>query len=119
MFKKDMGDLLIEAGLITPDQRDVCSVESTESGAPITDCLLAKKIITPEALAEALAAYVKVSYVDKVTDKIADINLLGRIPLKFLRENEVMPVVIDGKTVILTANPLMFQPIDSLCCIDS
>lgn len=114
MFKKDVGDLLLEAGLITSEQRDTCSLESKESGAPITDCLLAKKIIMPESLAEALAAYVKVPYVDKVTDKIADINLLGRIPLKFLRENEVMPVVIDNKTVILTANPMQFQPIDEL-----
>lgn len=114
MFKKDLGDLLLEAGLINSEQRDVCNLESVESGAPITDCLLAKKIITPEALAQALATYMKVPFVDKVTDKIADINLLGRIPLKFLRENEVMPVMIDGKILILTANPVQFQPIDEL-----
>lgn len=114
MFKKDVGDLLLEAGLITKEQRDTCSLESAESGALISDCLLAKKIITPEALAQAFANYVKVPYIDKITDKIADINLLGRIPLKFLRENEVMPVMINGKPIILTANPMRFQPIDEL-----
>ncbi len=114
MFKKDVGDLLIEAGLITSEQRDICKTESDESGAPIAECLLAKKIITPQALGKALAQYVGVAYIDSVTDKLADINTLGRIPLKFLRENEVMPVNIDGNITILTANPLHVQPIDEL-----
>jgi general secretion pathway protein E len=114
MFKKDVGDLLIEAGLITTDQRDQCEKESNESGAAITECLLAKKIITPEALAKALAAYVGAPYIDAVTDKMADITTLGKIPLKFLRENEVMPVILDGKITTLTSNPMHFQPIDEL-----
>lgn len=109
-----MGDLLLEAGLITEEQRTICKTESDESGAPITECLLAKKIITPKALAQALADYVGVAYIDVINDKLADINTLGKIPLKFLRENEVMPVNIDGNLTILTANPMDFAPIDEL-----
>ena len=35
-------------------------------------------------------------------------------PLKFLRDNEVMPIMMDGKIYILTANPFDFQPLDEL-----
>ena len=53
-------------------------------------------------------------YVDAVTDKMADLDLLAKVPLKFLRDNEVMPIMIDGNIVILTANPFDFQPLDEL-----
>lgn len=45
---------------------------------------------------------------------MADLNLLGKVPLQFLRDNSVMPVVINGNTVILTDDPTKFQPLDEL-----
>lgn len=114
MLKKNVGDLLVQEGILTPEQYEQCKQESVASEKQFIKCLMEKQVITPEALAKAFSVYVQVPYVDKITDKMADITVLGKIPLKFLRENEVMPALLEGKLVILTANPMYFQPIDEL-----
>lgn len=106
--------MLIESGSVTKEQYEECKQEAKALSKEVTQCLLDKKILTPEALATALSAYVDVPYVEKITDKMADVTILGKIPLKFLRENTVMPVLLDGKLTILTANPMHFQAIDDL-----
>lgn len=114
MLKKTIDQMLIEAGLVTQEQYEQSKQEAHASGKDIIKILLEKKIITPESYAKVLSQYVDVPYIDKITEKMADITILGKIPLKFLRENEVMPVIIDGQTTILTSNPIYFQPIDDL-----
>lgn len=114
MLKKSLSDTLIESGLVTKEQYEECRQEAKALSKEVTQCFLDKKIITPEALAKALSTYVDAPYVEKITDKMADVTVLGKIPLKFLRENEVIPVLLDGKLVILTANPMHFQAIDDL-----
>ncbi len=114
MLKKNVGDVLVEAGLITQEQYEQCKQEGAASGKQLTQCLIDKKVMLPEVLAKELSAYVDVPFVEKITDKMTDINVLGKIPLKFLRENEVIPVVLDGTLTILTANPMHFQPVDEL-----
>jgi len=113
-MKRNLGDILVSLGLITASQLQECIVEMEKSGHTLEQCLADKKIISPEEIAKALANYASVDYVDKITEKMTDLTMLGKIPLKFLRENVVMPVVIDGQTTILTANPLDYQPIDEL-----
>ncbi len=114
MLKKTIDQMLIEAGLVTQEQYEQCKQEAQASGKDVIKILLEKKLVTPESYAKVLSLYVDVPYVEKITEKMADINILGKIPLKFLRENEVMPVVIDDKITILTSNPIYFQPIDDL-----
>ncbi len=114
MLKKNVGDMLVDSGLITQEQYEQCKADGAASGKQLTECLIDKKVISPEALAKALSEYVAVPFVEKITDKMTDINVLGKTPLKFLRENEVMPVILDGTLTILTANPMHFQPVDEL-----
>lgn len=114
MAKKDIGHILVQLGLVGSQAVDECRQAMEKTGQPLEQCLADQKIITPEAIAQALASYTGVQYIDKINDKMADLALLGKIPLKFLRENIVMPVTINGHVVILTANPLNFQPIDEL-----
>jgi general secretion pathway protein E len=45
---------------------------------------------------------------------MADLTTLAKIPLKFLRDNQVMPIIINEQLTILTSNPLQFQPLDEL-----
>jgi general secretion pathway protein E len=113
-MKKGLSDILIASGAIDALQLTECQKISDETGQRLELCLLEKNFVTPEALAKAYAQYAGISYIDKITDAMADLTLLGKIPLKFLRENLVMPVMIDGQITVLTANPLHFQPFDDL-----
>lgn len=111
---KTIGEILVQASAITVDQ--LKEAQQAIAGTPqqLEHYLVEKGIITPQALAQAYATYAGIPYIDKINDAMADLTVLGKIPLKFLRENVVMPVVIDGRVVIVTADPLRFQPLDDL-----
>lgn len=111
---KNSGELLVELGLINAQQLAECQLIVEKSGASIESAVLEKKYTTEEKIAQAYAQYSSLLFVDAITDKMTDLDLLARVPLKFLRDNEVMPVIIDGGVVILTANPFDFQPLDEL-----
>ncbi len=113
-MRKTIGDFLVTANIITEQQRKECQQEIETSGVRFEQCLLDKNFITPEQLAQAYATYSSVPYVEKINDQMADLTLLAKIPLKFLRENVVMPIMLDNQITILTSDPFQFQPIDEL-----
>src|SRR5437868_6112926 len=104
-MKKNNGQILVDLGLINSTQLAECQAEADKTGVSVEQIARNKKFVTDQDLAQAYARYASLSYVDTVTDKMADLEMLAKVPLKFLRDNEVMPVVIEGHTVILTANP--------------
>ena len=111
---KGLGDILVQAGIITTQQREECITEIDESGQPIERCLVDRKFTTYEDIAQALAQYSSLEYLEKINDDIADLTTLGKVPIHFLKRNIVMPVLIEGRVVLVTANPLDFQPLDEL-----
>lgn len=113
-MKKNSGEILVELGLINEVQLSECQVESDKTGVSIEQCARNKKFVTDQDLAQAYAKYASLSYVDAISDKMADLDLLAKVPLKFLRDNEVMPVVVGGHVIILTANPFDFQSLDEM-----
>lgn len=114
MIKKSLGDILVAEGVITAQQLEQCQQEALQSGFTLEQCLINKQYATQESISRAYALYVHVPYVEKITEKMADLELLAKVPLKFLRDNSVMPVLIDGVVTIITSNPLKYQPIDEL-----
>jgi hypothetical protein len=114
IMKKNSGELLVELGVINAQQLGECQQEAEKTGGAVEACLVEKKYTTAENLAQAYAKYSSLAYIDTVTDKTADLDLLARVPLKFLRDNEVMPIMVDGTIIILTANPFDFQLLDEL-----
>jgi len=114
MTNKQLGDILIAAGDITQAQLDECLQVVGASGESLDTCLLEKEYITPAQLAAAYAKLTSLPLVEKITEKMADPTLLAKAPLKFLRDNKVMPIIVEDATVIVTPNPLNFQPLDEL-----
>ncbi|HRN78302.1 MAG TPA: type II secretion system ATPase GspE [Candidatus Dependentiae bacterium] len=113
-MKRNLGDILVTAGVINTQQLHECTEAITGTGMSLEHCLLSKKYTTTQDIAKAYAQYASMEYVDAITESMADLTLLAKVPLKFLRENTVMPVMINGQLTILTANPLHFQPLDEL-----
>jgi len=113
-MKKKLGDILIASGAINTQQLHECTQEIAGTDTTLEQCLLTKNYITAEQLAKAYAKYASMEYIDAISEKMANLTILGKVPLKFLRDNSVMPVMIDGNLTILTANPFQFQPLDEL-----
>lgn len=116
MIKK-IEDILIALGSVGTQHIEECHKEMKKTGVSLDQCLLDKKFITPEKLAKAYADYASYSYLDLITEKMVDLDLLGKIPLGFLRDNAVIPIKKDGHMIIVTANPLQFQPLDELAML--
>ncbi len=113
MADSRIGTLLVAAGLITQQQlQETLAAVTPEKSF---DALVVEnKSITPEALAQFYAKQTGYQYVDKITDVMADPALLARVPLKFLRDNTLVPVKMDDKIMVLTANPFLYEPLDEI-----
>jgi general secretion pathway protein E len=114
IMQKNIGDIFVSTGTVTTQQLEECTRSAQESGTALEQCLIEKKFATPQAIAQAYATYASLDYINAITDNMADLTILGRVPLKFLRDHSVMPVMINGRLTIVTANPLDFQPLDEI-----
>lgn len=114
MVYKDIGDILVAKELVTQEQVRQCRESLSGSGQSLGQCLIDLASVSPEEIARAYSSLFELPYVEKITEKMADTTLLARIPLKFLRQSIVMPVMIDEQITLLTADPSNFQPLDEL-----
>ncbi len=114
MVKKTIEDILIASGIVNTQQISECQKELEKNGKSLEACLLEKKFISPEQLAKTYADYASYEYIDQIPEKMADLTLIGKFPLQFLRDNVVIPIKKEGIITIVTANPLNFQPLDEL-----
>ncbi len=114
MLKKDIGQILITLQRITPEQLAQALEEQKASGKKLEQILLDRKFVTKKDLAQAFAQQVGIAYIEKITEQMVDPALLGKVPLKFLRQHAVIPVMYEGTRTIVTANPYDLQPLDDL-----
>lgn len=113
MADSRIGTLLVQAGIITSQQLQE-TVATLTPEQNFETALIERGVISAEALAQFFAQQSGFSYVEKITDVMAEPALLARVPLKFLRDNTIVPVKIDDKIVVLTANPFLYEPLDEI-----
>ncbi len=114
MIHKQIGEILREQDAITEEQLRDAIDEQKKTNEPLNKILINKGYVTPEALAKALATQIGVPYIERITEAMADPDLLGKIPLRFLRQNIIIPIIYNGQKTIVTANPYDLQPLDEL-----
>lgn len=112
---KGIKDILIAAGVATDEQVRECQQAIGATGERLEQCLIERGYATPAAVAKALAASAGFSYLEAITDTMAEPLLLAKVPLAFLRDHVVMPIrASNDQLIIVTSNPLLFQPLDDL-----
>lgn len=109
-------DILIARHLITPEHIQQAETEKKPEES-VLDYLVAKNILTFQAIAQAYAQYTHFEYLDKITENMADPSLLASVPLKYLKDNKVIPIKKNGVICIATSNPFDFAPIDQLAIV--
>jgi general secretion pathway protein E len=119
MIRKELLDIFVDQKLISSAQATTATDEQKKSGEPIISLLLKQNLITKNDIARGLALQVGLPLIEKITEQMADTTLLGKVPLKFLRQHIVMPVVFEGQKTIITANPRDLQPLDDLALLMS
>lgn len=105
---------LVAVGVIKSESIATYQQEALASGISIITYLLDRKIITPKDLAQAYSTDLGIPYIDQITESMTDATLLSKIQFSFLRQNNVIPVIINDKIVIVSADPYNIAPIDEL-----
>lgn len=114
MMEKSVADILIERKNITPEQKELYEQACREAGMSFEEYVQANNLVPENDLARAFAQIFSLHFYDRITEKMADPDLLRKFPLNFLRVNVVIPILVDGQVMVASANPFDFQPIDEL-----
>src|SRR5262245_45543830 len=74
--RRRLGETLIDAGLISPEQLESALAEKTRSREPLGEVLIRLKLLTEEAMKQALASQLNIPFLD--LDQFAIERHLGR-----------------------------------------
>jgi type IV pilus assembly protein PilB len=108
-----LGQILVEAGVITQDQLRLALEEQKKTGDRIGRTILSMGLGSQEAIAAALAQQLTIDF-RRVDARALDDDLLLRVPEAMARRHQVIPLEVDGETIILG----MVDPLDLLAIDD-
>ena len=117
MLKKKLGDILIDLNIVTAEQLEDVLKEQKASGKLLGQLLLERGLVSKADLARTLAKQVGLPFIEAITEQMASADLLSRVPLKFLRQHLIIPIVFEGQKTIVTANPRDLQPLDDMAIL--
>lgn len=103
---------LIQIGVITPEKLDILQQQALEQRISLDDLL--KKQFDTTTIARSWSTALKIPYIDVIKDIDADANLLGKVPFKFLKDNEIIPLIINSEPTLVVADPTNLTAIDEL-----
>ena len=102
-----IGDLLVQKGLITPQQLKSALEESKKTGEIIGKTLVRLKYITQGQLLEILAVQMGLNYHPSLKEFPITKDISKAVPAKFVWHYKFMPLTIKGKTLtIAVSDPL-------------
>jgi len=94
------------AGLTAAALEEGLRVQADEGGR-LGEVLVARKAVTAEDVAKALAAQLDLPYVAQVSLDAVDVELLRQVPINFAKQALILPLRLEGETVaLLVADPL-------------
>ncbi len=114
---KRIGEILIEAGLITENDLAAALVEVKKTGERVGHVLVRQGKVTSEQLGKALSIQFRTKYVSIAKLEVSK-TLLELLPPDFMREQEAMPIAKErGRLVVAMVNPANREAIDEITFI--
>ena len=102
-----IGELLVQKGLITPQQLEIAVKESQRTGEIIGKALVRMGFITQEQLTEVLAQQLGLTFYPSLKDIDVSMDVIKAIPPKFVWHYKFMPIKIkNGVLTIVVSDPL-------------
>jgi type IV pilus assembly protein PilB len=112
--RKRIGDLLVEAGLLSEEKLMQALKEQKELDMRLGDLLISRNYITEQQLIEVLEFQLGIPHVQLYRQKI-DQKVIQIIPKRLAEQHIVLPLRTEGnKLVIAMADPLDYFAIDEL-----
>ena len=109
-----MWQILKDMGLLNHLNKEELVTNAELAHESIELYLLNNKLITSQDLAKAYSIKFSLPFVEFVTEEMADPEILSLVQFNFLRQNIIMPIMLNNKITILVADPLNLASIDEL-----
>lgn len=114
MARKRMGELLVESGMLAPEQLEMALAEQRETGARLGDILINNGYITEQQLVEVLEFQLGIPHVILANMKI-DPEVLKLVPERLAETYVLIPYRKSGNRLyVAMADPLDYYAIDDL-----
>ncbi|MCC2686632.1 MAG: type secretion system protein [Paenibacillaceae bacterium] len=112
--RKRIGDLLMEAGLITEEQLQAALKEQRDLKMRLGDVLITRKYISETQLFDVLEFQLGIPHVELYRQKIES-KVINMIPQRLAEQHQVLPLRTEGNKLILAmADPLDYFAIDEI-----
>jgi type IV pilus assembly protein PilB len=111
---KQLGDILLEGALVTPDQLQAAVEEQQRAGRSLGRVLVEQGVLTESQLVAALATQIGMRFVD-LTDFPVDGSAVAKVPDSVCRRHTLLPIGYDeGKLVVAMADPANVFALDDI-----
>ena len=111
---RKLGELLLDAGVVTDDQLKIALAEQKRTGIKLGDILIDLGIASDESISRALAAQTGVEHYDLESVDF-DRNAIRCVPEELARRHSVVPISLEKGTLVLAmANPADIMAIDEV-----
>lgn len=110
-----IGQILIEKHALTPAQLEEGLRLQKEQGGRIGEILIRLKLLTEDAVLEALSQQWQLPYRSSLDPKEIELQLAEKVPISFAKRYELLPFKRNGKAVqVAASNPLHLGALDDL-----
>jgi type II secretory ATPase GspE/PulE/Tfp pilus assembly ATPase PilB-like protein len=99
--KLRLGELLVQTGLITPDQLRIALTEQKHNNVPLGRLLVRLGFVTEGAIRDIMARTIGQESID-LTKIVVDADALKLVPQEFARRHRLLPIAYDTRTRVLT-----------------
>lgn len=110
-----IGQILIEKHALTPAQLEEGLRLQKEQGGKIGEILVRLKVLTEDAVLEALSQQWQLPYRSSLDPKEIELALAEKVPISFAKRYELLPFKRTGKVIqVAASNPLFLGALDDL-----
>ncbi len=113
-MRQQLGEVLLDGGLITPEQLDEAYVDHQRLGHSLGRVLVDRGMLTEPQLVSAVASSIGLRFVE-LTDYLVDGSAVARVSASVCRRHTALPVGYeDGRLVVAMADPADVVAIDDI-----
>lgn len=113
-IKKRLGEILIDAELITEDTLTRALELQKNRGMKLGEVLISEKFLTEQQIIDAIRKQLDISIVDLSKISIRQ-DILNILPVNLVKKYEVLPLdVVNGQLMVVMSDPLNYYAIEEI-----
>ena len=114
MRHRRIGEILSETSGLTGQDLEAALKIQEEKGGRTGEILIQQGAVTEAELLNALGIQFSLSVITTLPTRDADTSFAEEIPIQFLRNHRMAPVITSNSADLVINDPLLFQPLDDL-----